>query len=309
MKRVLNFRTILVLAIALLTANGIFAQILTDYKNLPVEVSYQTAGKAFRLYVLPDPIYSPSYVAATNTNVDLSAKFAWDYPAGLTSLTAAITPQALNYIEFTNPIVNAVALTVRVQESNTVAVCTGAWVPQDVMIVAAPTAQFATADITTGLCGDQPLQVLSVAISEDVPVAMASYAFAVTEIVDNINNAGAVTGNVTLSHKVVDFTLAPKLKSTTPGFGGAQPNYTYGFNSAILTVANAKRTQYTYTLTSPTGMTTGAGIVSAISQKSDYLTPGTVTGYAFGAKTTVVFIVNPAPVTGPIYHIINGYAY
>jgi hypothetical protein len=311
MKRVLNFRTILALAIILLSANGMFAQILTDYKNLPAETSYQTAGKAFRLYVLPDAIYSPLYNAVTNLGIDATAQWAWTYPAGLTSVTTSGSAQALNYIEFTNPAVGG-PLTVSVQESNTVAICTGASVNQDVTIVAVPTAQFTTADIVSGLCGNQPLQALNVAITENVPIAMAGYAFIITEIIDNIDNAGAVTGNVTPLHPLVAFTtsgLPGKAKTGTAGFGGAQPDYTYGINSSVLTVQNAKRTQYTYTLTSPAGVTAGAGIVSAISQKSDYLTPGTITGYAFGAKKTVVFIVNPAPATGPIYHILNSYAY
>jgi hypothetical protein len=49
------------------------------------------------------------------------------------------------------------------------------------------------------------------------------------------------------------------------------------------------------------------GIISAISQKSDFIA-GTQLAYTY-TDNTVVFIVNPAPATGPIYHIPNNYAY
>jgi hypothetical protein len=49
------------------------------------------------------------------------------------------------------------------------------------------------------------------------------------------------------------------------------------------------------------------GIISAISEKSDYIA-GVVSTYAF-TDSQIVIIVNPAPSTGPIYHIPNSYAY
>ncbi len=147
---------------------------------------------------------------------------------------------------------------------------------------------------------------IAMAITEAAPDALAGYAFKITETVDNIDNVGTVTANVSTTD-VENFGLAAKAKSGTTGFAGTSPNFTYTFNSAALTVQNGERTQYTYTLASTTGVT-GTGIVSAISQKSDYLA-GQVNGQAFGAKTTVVFIVNPAPATGPIYHIANDFAY
>jgi hypothetical protein len=52
---------------------------------------------------------------------------------------------------------------------------------------------------------------------------------------------------------------------------------------------------------------TGDGVVSAVSHKSDYLA-GSVTGYTF-TDNQVVFIINPAPDTGPIYYVPNNYRY
>jgi len=70
------------------------------------------------------------------------------------------------------------------------------------------------------------------------------------------------------------------------------------------------RTRYTYTLVKATDAPGPAadGVISAISQKSDYV-GGTVLTHAFGAKSTYVAIINPTPVTGPIYHISNTFNY
>jgi len=73
---------------------------------------------------------------------------------------------------------------------------------------------------------------------------------------------------------------------------------------------NDYRTVYEYTLQSSSDVT-GTGIVSAISHKSDYLTingGGSVTASPFTNPTTITYIVNPRPVTGPIYHISNDWA-
>jgi hypothetical protein len=302
MKRVLNFKTMLVLAMLLLVANGTFAQILTNYQNV-AENSYQTAGMAFRLYVLPDPVYSPLYVAATNTGIDASAQWSWAY-VGLTGAPANLTPTNQNYVEFTAPAIGV--YTVGVTESNLLGGCSGAVVNQQVNVIAAPTATITTADPAQA-CGNQAAKVVAMTFTESVPVTWASYAFAVDELVENIDPAGTVIPP-TVSHTAtfVNFPTGGKLKA--PALTGAMPTYGYTFNTSALAVANNLRTRYTYTLVSAAGVT-GTGVVSAISQKSDYLTLPAITGYAFGAKTTYVAIVNPAPVTGPIYHIVNLYAY
>lgn len=301
MKRVLNFKTMLVLAMLLLGANGTFAQILTVYQNV-AENSYQTAGMAFRLYVLPDPVYSPAYVAATNANLGASAQWTWAY-AGLTGAPTNGTPANQNFVEFTAPAVGV--YTVGVVESNTLGGCSGATVNQQVNVIAAPTATITTANPAQA-CGNQAAMAVAMTFTENVPVAWASYAFAVDELVENIDPLGGVIGGP-VSHNAtfVNFPTGGKLEA--PALTGAMPTYGYTFNTSLLNVANNLRTRYTYTLVSAAGVT-GTGVVSAISQKSDYLTLPTITGYAFGG-TPFVAIVNPAPVTGPIYHIVNSYAY
>jgi hypothetical protein len=303
MKRVFNFRTILVLAVLLFSANGMFGQILTDYQNV-AENSYQTAGMTFRLYVLPDPIYSPLYVAATNTGIDASARWTWTYAGIVTGAPATGVATNQNYVEFTSPVVGG-PFTIGVTESNTLGGCAGAVVNQVVNVIAPPTAVIFTADPAQA-CGNQAAMAVAMTFTENVPAAFASYAFVVDELVENIDPSNTVLGTVSHNATFVNFPTGGKLKA--PALTGAVSPYGYSFNTSALAVAGAKRTRYTYTLKSAAGVT-GTGVVSAISQKSDYLTLPVITGYAFGAKTTFVAIVNPAPVTGPIYHIPNSFAY
>jgi hypothetical protein len=317
MKKSNFLKTVLGVAGAMLISSGVFGQnpaapyALYDADKVnPTTVDYVTVGKTMGYYALPDPVYHPNYVSAGT----LTAGFTWGWantvnPGTAATITPGVGPLA-NYATILFPVVGAYTFTVNENSPAAFGGCAGSTTTFKSMAVAAPTAQFTTADVLTGLCGAQAASPLSIAITENVPDALAAYAFAVTESVDNIDNLGAVTANVSSNLTFVNFGLGAgaKVKSGTAGFVAATPNFTYGFNSSALAVQNSKRTQYTYTLVSAAGVT-GSGIVSAISQKSDYLGAPVVNGYAFGAKTTVVFIVNPTPVTGPIYYVPNNFAY
>lgn len=285
---------------------GASAQILTDYAETNVTDMYQTEGTTFRLYTLPDPIYSPTYVAATNANLGANAQ--WTFTFGLTATAPVVSGVAVgqNWVEFTNPTVAGSPYTVTVAESNTGVGC-GDVTPESqvINVVAVPTATITTADITN-YCGNQLAEAININFVENVPDALAAFGFAVSEVVDEIDGGGGLIVNVSTNNIYEDFTLIAKAKHPA-NLGGATPNFTYGFNSSALVVSNNHRTRYTYTLLEASDAGTGInGIISAISQKSGYI-DGLVT-YAF-TDNSVVFIVNPAPVTGPIYHIANGYAY
>lgn len=294
------------LVTALFMFSGTFAQILTDYSEDEATAMYQTAGRTFRLYVMPDPIYSPSYVAATNSNLGANSEWRFVF-TGLTATAPVVsnTPVAQNWVEFTNPTEGV--YTVDVTERNTLIGCEDA-APRTttINVVAAPTATCPTAD-ATAYCGNQPAQSISLNITENVPNALAAYAFSVEELVEEIDGAGAVIATVSTNATFVDFTLAAKAKHPA-NLGGSTPNFTYTFDSSPLNISNSHRTRYTYTFheASDAGGTANDGIISAISQKSDYIDG--LTSYAF-TDNQVVFIVNPTPVTGPVYHIPNAFNY
>jgi hypothetical protein len=306
MKKTLKFRAALAIVASLLLVNGINAQILTDYQNV-AETSYQTDGATFRLYVEPDAIYSPTYNPATNGNIAATARWTWTF-AGLSATAPVVSGNAVaqNYVEFTNP--TAGSYTIDVFESNILNVsCTGSPVSQDVIVIAAPTAAITTADPTQA-CGDQLAMAVNMSITEAVPVAFAGYSFAINELVENIDASDAVTATLADNDGFVDFPTNGKLNSGNASFGGANPNYTYTFNTSALTIQNGLRTRYTYTLIKASdapGITDG--IISAISQKSNYI-DGNKT-YVFNPNNQIVIIVNPSPSTGPIFHIPNDWAY
>lgn len=302
-----NFLKIALTLVMAFAVSGAFAQILTDYAETNATDMYQTEGTTFRLYTLPDPIYSPTYDA--NTNANLGANSEWTFTfAGLTATAPVTSGNAVgqNYVEFTNPAVAGSPYTVTVAESNTAVGCGDSSPESQVInVVAAPTATITTADITN-YCGNQPAEAINIDFVENVPDALAAFGFAVSEVVDEIDGSDVLIVNVSTNNIYEDFTLAAKAKHPA-NLGGATPNFTYGFNSSALVVSNNNRTRYTYTLLEASDAGTGVdGIISAISQKSDYI-DGLVT-YAF-TDDAVVFIVNPAPVTGPIYHIANDFAY
>ncbi len=304
MKRSTLMKLALVVATMFLFT-GAYAQILTDYSEVETVTMYQTAGRSFRLYVLPDPIYSPSYSAASNSPLGANARWTFTF----TGLTAALpvtsgTAVAQNWVEFTNPSVGTYA--VDVAESNTLIGCIDAS-PRttNIIVIAAPSATCPTADNLT-FCGDQPAQSIVLNITENVPDALAAYAFSVEEEVQQIDGSGTPIGAPTVNSTFVNFTLASKAKHPAQ-LGGNTPNFTYTFNSSPLVVLSNNRTRYTYTFRKASDAGSVAdGIISAISHKSDYVQG--LTSYAF-VDNQVVFIVNPAPVTGPVYHIPNAFRY
>ncbi|MBU8892407.1 MAG: hypothetical protein KOO66_06485 [Bacteroidales bacterium] len=285
---------------------GASAQILAvgeavDYEDATTVAvtSYMTEGTTMPFWALPDANYHPAYDPETD---DISADgFTWAWTA--VGLTIGSDDDD-NYVTLAAPSPGATTdYTVTVAETAPVA-----WggcadvtpVSLTVRTVVAPTINVATADIIN-YCGDQAAESIVLNIAEDVPTAIAAYAFLVEETIEEIDATDAVVATPTPTHTFVEYTTAVKLIDTDADWGGAQPAYTYTFNSTALTVSSGNRTRYTYTLLNDATH----GIVSGISHKSDYLA-GAITYNAAGdTDATVIFIVNPTPVTGPIYHILN----
>jgi hypothetical protein len=319
MRKINILRAVLSVATAMLLTVGVFGQNppvpYTQYDaNLaaPTNVDYVTlkaGGTAMGYYALPDPVYHPNYVGAGT----LTAGFWWNwtnptFPVGNQATVAK--PGAANYARITYPAVGNYVIRMAEHAPATFGGCVGIdSTLMNVTVVLPPSAGFTTVDITN-FCGDQVIgEAINMAITENVPVGFASYAFRIVLVQDNINVLGVRTALIDSSLVAGrDYTLAAKGKvGVTAGFTGAQPDYDYDFTSVIPTVQNTARTRYTYHVLPATGVT-GNGIVSAISQKSDYLAAPTVNSYAF-TDSQVVFIVNPAPTTGPIYYVPNNYNY
>lgn len=303
-----TFLKVALVAVAMLMFAGANAQVANaDYQNVAEDI-YQTAGKTFRVYVEPDAVYNPAYVAP-GWALDAAARWTWTYPAALSTLPASAAPasgsaQNQNWVEFTNPQVGGPHV-LTVVESTTVGIgCVDADAEtRNIRIVAAPTATITTA-APAQACGDQAAAAVAMTFTENVPLALASYAFAVNELVENIDPSDVPIGAALVDNDAfLDFPTTGKLNAFTTG---ASP-FGYTFNTTVLTVQNNLRTRYTYTLINASDVV-GVGVVSAISEKSDYV-GGTVLAHAFTGTTTISYIVNPTPVTGPIFHIPNNFAY
>ncbi|MGE0078418.1 MAG: hypothetical protein AB7S48_11205 [Bacteroidales bacterium] len=286
------------------------AQILVNYSETNAVDMYQTVNTNFRLYVKPDLVYSPTYDAATNGNVNTGSYWMFVISGGLTAVNPASLATAVNqnWVELTAATVGAQTVTAA-EQWGAAGCADGTPESLNVNVVAAPIAQISTADPAVrctdavGLGAD----AVTIAITEDVPATLANYAFAVTETVvnwDDISgtNPTAVSNNATF----VNNTIGAKAAATEV----AQPSYTISFNTSNLAIQNAKVTVYTYTLVKATDAPGAAanGIVSTVSHKSNYLA-GVVSTYPFDTKTTYQVIVAPTPTTGPIYHIPNNFTF
>ncbi len=317
MKRVFRLVTVLAVALLLLPASGLFAQVpnanYTQYlvsDPAPANVDYVTikaGGTVMGYYALPDPVYHPNYNAGDGWALTAGFTWAWTNPTNPGSAATFNKPGAANYVEITYPVVGDYVINVAETAPPAFGGCADATpTVLDVTVIAAPTAVITTADPAQA-CGDQLAMAVAMTFTEAVPASLASYAFSVSEVVENIDATGTPTATVSTNNTFVDYPTGGKLKA--PALTGAGP-FGFSFNTSALTIQHGLRTRYTYTLhkASNAPVADADGVISAISEKSDYVS-GTVNTYAFGAKTTLVAIVNPAPNTGPIYHIPNTYAY
>ena len=310
------FKLLATMAVLLFTVNVVSAQIGADYVQYDSAavtsdsidyLTLKTGGTTMGYYALPDPIYHPNYNVGGGWV--LSPLFIWNWsfylqPAGVAPSSAK--PGDANYVEITYRELGSYRLDVLEQASAAFGGCTSADTTRIyVELIAPPTAQFADLLGEAAACGNIGVESLTVEITENVPAALASYAFRVSQLVETIDAGGTQIAEISNTADFVDHALASKVSP-----GGVSPDFTVAFNTSDMQVhASNERTRYTYTLTSAAGVT-GSGVVSAISHKSDYLVAlGAVNAGGFGGRTSVVFILNPAPVTGPIYHIPNNFRF
>jgi len=278
-------------------------------------VTFKTGGTTMGYYALPDPLYHPSYV----TSGTITSGFSWVWTNPTHPGTAVTFGSASNnYVQITYPLKGNYVINVAENASATFGGCADG-TPTVMNVTVIDTTTFTiTAPALASTCGNQVQQTISAAIVENVPANWAAYAFLVTEDIDELDVDGNVIVDGTESNKY-DFKLGSKLK--TPALTGTSPNYAWSFTTAALNVNNSHRTRYVYRFKKASDApAAGNGVISAITQKSDYIAPGIANlnayGFTPGANVTMVgdvatitYIVNPAPSTGPIYHIPNQYAY
>jgi hypothetical protein len=321
MKKSNFFKAVLGVAAAMLISSSMFGQVANvDYTQYdasrlaPANIDYVTlrtgGSTTMGYYALPDPVYHPNYTAVGLWALTPGFTWAWTLPGGVTNVTPGASPA--NYVELRFAGAGNYAVTVAETSPAAFGGCADATPTlMNVTVVAPPVATIVTADPAQA-CGDQAAMPVAMTFTEAVPVALAGYAFEISELVENIDASNAVIGAALVNNPTfVDHPMSGKLK--TPALTGAASPYGFSFNTSALTVQNGLRTRYTYTALKPTDAAAAAanGVVSAISQKSDYVAHAGGADYLTYAFTDsqIVIVVNPAPATGPIYYIPNNFAY
>ena len=284
---------------------GLKAQILLIYTQDQTVDMYQTVNTNFRVYVQPDNVYSPTYDATTNANINPASYWLFNAPVGLTPVTPASLATAINqnWVELTAATTGDYALTAA-EQLGAAGCVDGTPTSLNVHVIAVPTAVVTTAD-PANRCGNSGPDAVVLTFTESVPQLYANYAFAVNELVETMDDvAGTNATLATATPNFVDHPVSAKV-SAVGADGGP---FTVTFNTAALNVVSGKPTRYTYTLVEPSDFAAGAdGFVSTITHKSHYI--GGNVKIAYTGKTTYVAIVAPIPVTGPIYHLSNTYTY
>lgn len=329
----MNFLKILMTLVLAFVITGAFAQNdPTDYGAISADadISYVTLDATIPFYITPDNTYHPTWTAFSN---NLTAGFSWNFydDASWSDGTELDLTVTNNYVEITGNTVGSYPINVKEQAAAAFGGCEDA-TGQDftVTVIAKPTAGIVGAganntwtEVTAGyeyyICDDAAAEDLTITITETgVPSALASYAYSVEKRVINIDASDTeIPASEVLTSNFVDHTIVSKYATGTAD-GGSET-----VSTGLMPVVGGERTKYEFTIKTATDYTNAVspGIVSAISHKSDYLdiaadTQGDgsdpsddldITTYAFTGTTTVTYIVNPAPTTGPIYHIPNDF--
>lgn len=307
-----NFLKIALTLVMAFVITGAFAQIANSgsYEDeagaTPAGISYMTEGTTMPFYVVPDDIYHPGYDPATD---DLTADgFTWTWaPAtGETWVwnTELTLTQAANdnYVEIAAAAVTGETdyiVNVKEQLPASFGGCadpTGT--DMTIRVVDAPemgTVNYPYFNTTLGIADAATYTVCGNMAAADVTVQLTGYPkfqlkWTLTQI--QIDDAG---NDVGVANTIVDNSAGQTLGAASSLTRVTDTDYVLHnyAHTMLVPVADPVRTKYVYTL---------GGITDNVSRKSDFLTA--TTWYA-NTNQTYTIIVNPAPVTGPIYHIPN----
>jgi hypothetical protein len=325
MKKSNFFKAVLSVAAAMLLSAGAFGQvqnpdytaIVGDFDGIAIpEIDSVTTGTTTRLYVKPDSYYHPNYSATGTPAWTLTAGFNWTWvvpgAAGVTVPAVDVTTD--NYVEVLWGAAAATNHRIAVTETAPPAFggCSGD-TNVYVRILATPTAAFTAGagyiSADTAVCEGDPILADLV---QTTLTGVSRLQMKWTLEIATLSSLGAKDGYYTSAKVLIGAgqafavnragTLAnPQEIINALTFDNDRPTGGY---TAIQVGPNKKATVYTYVLN---------GVNDKISRKSDYLVNNAKDAtlwrwYDIGPKT-IVIRVNPAPVTGPIYHIPNNWAY
>lgn len=302
MKR-MNFLKILMTLTLALVINGVFAQVWFDKTTAPQATDSVTVGVTVPYYVEPDQYFNPATTAYGDTaDVALVSTFVWDFSAFTTAPTLVWQSHngdgAGNDGNSVKVTFNAVEAVQNISVTETAGSCPGAAVTLPVKVIASPTIAYAATaagiiGATTTFCDldaqqDDILRVNFTGSVSGIPAYTLDYTYTVDTFVT------ATSSWVSVATATADHTGA----NAITGINTA--TYDLNDHAGNFAVIGGNTTRYVYTL---------KGVTDRISRKSEYLTNPTKVLASWNrydnADDVITVTVNPAPVTGPIYHIGN----
>lgn len=320
MKRKNVFKIGLSIALAMFVTCALFAQVENaDYvlydanEAAPTAIDSVTTGTTTGFYVKPDPYYHPNYNGGGGWTVTLNFSWNWSFPGA--NGGSAITDADVNdpYVTITwGAVSGGVPYEVNVYEEASAAMgsCQGAVTVLNVEVVAEPTVTYTAdnpgttigADLT--VCdGDARLAdvvqaaftgITTLQLDWDLEIATLDASQAKDEYFDiDYNSLGAVQ-DYAIQNQGAD-------GSQTTGISASTYDLTKPTGGFLVT--NNKSTVFTYNVN---------GTNDRISRKCDYIANPTAAADSWSwydtVAETIVIQVNPAPDTGPIYHIPNNWS-
>lgn len=313
MKKTNFFKMVMTLVMAFMVT-GAFAQWIPSTTQ-PTDTV--TLGKNVPYFVEPDAYFSPAWTGGATgpDSGNATTTFNWSVPTVPVGGTATPTDVTANdnYIEYA---FTGATGAYQIQVTETANSCAGSAVTQDVEVINAPdfaintAAGYISADITA--CeGDAALgDIVGVTLSTDIAqnpsfqlgwqleIKTLTSGGADDQFYDEGNLATAPVSGVPVA---IDSTFTSGTQET--GINTTTFDLTKPADGFIAIDDGGKQTTvYTYTVN---------GVNDRISRKSNYLTNSIADPTAwdvYGTAATIVITVNPAPVTGPIYHISNMWA-
>lgn len=318
MKKMNFLKLVTGIAVAMFVTSGLFAQ---PYPPAPydtirggvaaTEIDSVSIGTTSGYYVLPDEYFHPNYSSAGT----LTGGFVWNWtinPAGPV-LSAAQT--ATNYvtINYAGGTVNQL-YEVTVNEQSPVVPyggCTGPDTNMWVRVIDTPRVAFTAGAgfLSANVEACEGAAAIDNEIIQAAFTGINSFQLQWRLQIHTLQADHSTIDAYWEDNKITEILVAPFFAIDSNGTAGTQETNltaatlslsTAGYLTCVVDAGLKRATVYTYTL---------RGVNDRISRKSDYLSNTTAakTGWSWyddGAKT-VVIIVNPTPVTGPIFHIPN----
>lgn len=312
--------------LAMIVMTGAWAQeIPTQYTQDETEDIVQTENIPFRIYVEPDLLYNPNWVAPAWT-LSGTSRWTFTFSAGLTPTAPVVNNTAINqnWVEITPPAAPAdpaaSPFTVDVVESNTAlaGTCVDGGRTQTIYVIPEPTAVITDlGDLTASGWTGAAFDYSRCAVAADA-IAVPNFDITFTENALRVANAYDYILTVTRAGYDINDTEIIAPADVTADFGKAAMQAIADYDASPITHSTANtmslltdgggdlvRTQYVFTLANISSQTS---YLSYFRENTGFAAT-IVDNYFAVAGQTVSFWLEPAPVTGPIYHIPNTYAF